>query len=385
MTSKPRGWCRVLLGVAFCSLVAGLSTLGRTGPVEAADPPGVMVGWHEKGDDLEALRAHEAALGKRMAVVRLYQQWTMPGNKVDEVVAEGRLALVSHKPPPEIGWLRIALGLEDRVIRDLAAKYRSYEREIVFIFHHEPHDDALDLKGGDYGLSANYVAAYRRIHDIFAAEGAHVSTGGNVSFGYSATTPWILEGDPAGSEDALYPGDAYVDVLAHDRYNWASCRDDAWEEFSENWAPVVRMAAAQGKPLIIGEFGSPPADGRRDQWFRNAADWMKQDPDARRWLIGFAYFHSLHSKCPWDFMNQDDGRQGWIDAFSHDPHFLGTPFPLPRSGPGPDRLPVPLPLPIPLDLPLPDLPLPDLPLPELPLPDLHLPDLEFPDPEPERR
>lgn len=380
-----RSWVRLAAAVGFCWLVAAIPNVVPSSlPGAGAGPAGVMVGWHEKGDDLEALRAHEAALGKRMAVVRLYHQWTLPGSKVDEVVAEGRLAVVSHKPPPEIGWLRIALGLEDHVIRDLAAKYESYGRDVVFIFHHEPHDDALDLKGGDYGLSVNYVAAYRRIHDIFAAEGAHVSAGGNVSFGYSATTPWVLEGEPSGSEDALYPGDAYVDVLAHDRYNWASCRDDDWEEFSDNWGPVVRMAAAHHKPLIIGEFGAPPAEGRRNEWFRNAAAWMKSDPDARRWLIGFAYFHSFHSTCPWDFMNQgDDGRLGWIEAFTRDPYFLGSPVPLPHTGSAPDRLPVPLPLPVPLDLPGVELPLPELP--ELPdLPGLDMPDMpdlpELPEP-----
>jgi hypothetical protein len=265
------------------------------------------------------------------------------------MVAEGRLVVVSHKPPALIGWLSIALGLEDAFIRQLAATYRSYGREIVFVFHHEPHDDALDLKTGTYGLSANFVSAFRRIHDIFVQEGAHASVGGNVLFGYSATTPWMLMGTPAGSEDVLYPGDAYVDVLAHDRYNWASCRGDAWEEFSENWGPVTKMAAAHQKPLIIGEFGAPPENGRRNDWFRNAAAWMKSDPDARAWLRGFNYYHSFHDTCPWDFLNQgDDGRVGWIEAFAGDPHFSGTPIPLPRpAAPAAPGLPMTPGLPVP--------------------------------------
>ncbi|MGH9000464.1 MAG: hypothetical protein ACRDY7_13880, partial [Acidimicrobiia bacterium] len=321
---------------------------------------GVMVGWHEDGDDLDAMRAHERALGKRMAVVRLYEQWGPPGTKVDEAVAEGRLAVVSHKPPPEIGWVRIAAGLEDAMIHALAEAYRAYGRDVVFVFHHEPHDDAIDLnQEGAYGLSGNFVAAFRRIHDVFVADGAHVSAGGNVSFGYSATTPWVLEGDPAGVGDDLYPGEGYVDVLAHDRYNWFSCRDDAWEEFSANWAPIVAVAARQRKPLIIGEFGSAPGGGRRNEWFAKAAAWMKSDPDARRWLIGFAYYHSHHDTCRWDFMNQgDDGRRGWAQAFGDDPYFLGSPFPLARPEPVAPGLPVLVPLP----LPLPDAVLPEPPM-----------------------
>jgi hypothetical protein len=349
-TLRPLGrFAAGVLGFLVVGLAAGT---GPSTPAGAEAPPGVMIGWHEQGDDLDALAAHEAALGKRMAVVRLYEQWNPPTAKVERAVAEGRLAVVSHKPPPTIGWLQIALGLEDALIHELAARYRAYGRQVVFIFHHEPHDDAADLKDGESGLSANFVAAFRRIHDIFVSDGAHVSAGGNVLFGYAATTPWMLEGDPPGSGDVLYPGDGYVDVLAHDRYNWASCRDDGWEEFADNWAPVVRMAAERRKPLVIGEFGAPPAGGRRDQWFRNAAAWMKSDPDARRWLFGFAYYHSFHDTCPWDFMNSDDGRTGWIEAFTGDPHFRGAPFPLPRPTNAAEPLPVLLPLPVPL----PDLP-----------------------------
>ncbi len=372
VTLMLRSVGRWVAAVLFFLLVAGLSSLSPPSPADAdaegGAPPGVMIGWHEKGDDLDTMRANEAALGKRMAVVRLYEQWALPGKAVDQVIAEGRLPVVSHKPPPEIGWLQIALGVEDGLVHALAAKYKSYGRDVVFVFHHEPHDDAYDLTGGDSaggsGLSANFVAAFRRIHDIFVSDGAHVSAGGNVSFGYSATSPWMVKGDPPGREDTLYPGDRYVDVLAHDRYNWASCRGDDWEEFSENWGPVVKMAAAHHKPLIIGEFGAPPAAGRRNEWFRNAAAWMKSDPDARQWLIGLAYYHSFHDSCAWDFMNQgDDGRLGWVEAFSNDPHFLGSPFPLARTGPARGGLLAPPPIPLPLPVPVPDLPtLPALPV-----------------------
>ena len=330
---------------AVLATVALVSAPGLVNSPAPADGPGVMIGWHEKSDDIATLRANEQALGKRFAVVRMYEQWNLPKPTVAEMAAEGRLVVVSHKPPPEIGWARIALGLEDQRIHELAAKYKSFGRDVVFVFHHEPHDDALDTRktrlelelpeidpgAPIYGTSAMFIEAFKRIRAVFVADGAHVSAGGNVSIGYSATTPWMLMGEPAGSADPLYPGDDAVDVLAHDRYNWASCRGDAWEEFADNWGPVVQMAAAHRKPLIIGEFGAAPEAGRRNDWFRNAAAWIKSDPAARQWLWGFAYFHSFHSKCPWDFMNQgDDGRLGWAEAFTADPYFTDTPRALPR-------------------------------------------------------
>lgn len=295
-----------------------------------------MIGWHEDGDDINALKTNERALGKRFAIVRTYQQWQLPGRKVDQLVAEGRLPLVSHKPPApgRGGWRAVASGREDGTIRSLARKYRSYGRQVIFSFHHEPHDDASDVKsGGRYGTSTDYKAAWRRIHDIFVKEGAAATSGGNVYFAYVATSNWMLRGSPPGSADAMYPGDDVVDVFAHDKYNWASCRDTKWVEFGEMWSPILDLAAARQKYLIPAEWGSPPAGGRRNEWFRNAAHFMKTDPRARQWLLGFAYYHSFHDNCHWDFMKQgNDGKDGWVETFSKDPYFVGTPFALPPVG-----------------------------------------------------
>ena len=317
--------------VGFVAAVAAVGPAGATGATPSRPENGaVMVGWHEDGDNVDLLRAHEAELGTRFALVRMYQQWQLPARKVASMINDGRLVLVSHKPPAG-GWAAVASGAEDPMIEALARAYKGFGREVLFSFHHEPHDDASDVKGGASGTAADYRAAWRRIRGIFDRAGASHSAGGNVFFAYSATGSWALK--PA---DPLYPGDDLVDVFAHDRYNWASCRGDAWEEFASEWAPLVALAAAHRKPLIAAEFGSPPAGGARNDWFRRAADWMRTDPLARRWMWGVAYFHSLHDTCPWDFLNQaDDGRLGWQDAF-RGPYFTGTPFSLASDGSSPN-------------------------------------------------
>ncbi|MEW6477269.1 MAG: hypothetical protein AB1679_33870 [Actinomycetota bacterium] len=331
----------VVAGVAGFVAVAGAAVPATAGPVTPSRPGdgAVMVGWHEQGDSVDGLRAHEAELGTRFALVRMYQQWQLPARKVATMINDNRLVLVSHKPPAG-GWAAVASGAEDAMIEAMAEAYRSFGHEVLFSFHHEPHDDASDVKGGTSGTAADYRAAWRRIRGVFDRVGASHSAGGNVFFAYSATGSWALKagaGGSAGSGDPLYPGDDLVDVFAHDRYNWASCRGDAWEEFASEWAPLVALAAAHRKPLIAAEFGSPPAAGARNDWFRRAATWLRTDPLARRWMWGFAYYHSLHDTCPWDFLSHgDDGRLGWQDAF-RDPYFTGTPFSL-ASVPSPPTI-----------------------------------------------
>lgn len=94
---------------------------------------------------------------------------------------------------------------------------------------------------------------------------------------------------------------------------------------------MVALAAHQGKKLLIGEFGCAPSmEGRsRDEWFRAAAQYAKTDPQASAHLIGACYYHSIHEGCRWDFLNQADGKQGWIDGFGSDDYFTSEPFPIP--------------------------------------------------------
>jgi hypothetical protein len=291
-----------------------------------------MLGWHEDGDDLALLAAHEAELGKNFAAVRLFQRrWREPGPDVDTMVGQDRLVLWSVKPPTDAGgverWSLVTDGSQENSIVAMTEKLKGYGREIVFVFHHEPHDSASDVTGGSAGTAAEFVAAFRylttRLRD----------SAPNVRIGYCATARRALAADGAGTlgaGDTLYPGDEYVDLLAHDRYNYFTCRGDPWEEFSTEWADTVRLAADHGKKLLIGEFGCAPSGegGSRDDWFRAAAAYIKSDAQAATHLIGGCYYHSVHAGCRWDFLNQADGKQGWIDAFVADDYFTSTPFPI---------------------------------------------------------
>jgi len=55
-----------------------------------------------------------------------------------------------------------------------------------------------------------------------------------------------------------YPGDAYVDNVAADAYNWFTCGHGAgrWNELSTLTDPVLAFARAHGKPASLPEFAS---------------------------------------------------------------------------------------------------------------------------------
>jgi beta-mannanase len=92
---------------------------------------------------------------------------------------------------------------------------------------------------------ADYVAAWRHIHDIFSAAGA-------------ANVTWVwcpnLEGNSSTPYSKLYPGDAYVDWTCLDGYNQGSSSTSFSNLYAKSYTDLTALAPT--KPVMIGEIGS---------------------------------------------------------------------------------------------------------------------------------
>ncbi len=353
----------------------GADTRGR-GPQQLGDQPGryarghlvsggVMVGWHESGDDPVKLAANEAILGEPFGLVRSYSpSWKVPSTRVRDWLAQGKFVLWSTKPPTDLAghddWTPAADGTQDAMIRQQVQLLQTWAEaggtEVGYIFNHEPHDNA-DIPGviddceqvGDIdypcaGTPAEFIDTYERIRAIITELGAT-----RVKLVYTATLSRAAETAPGssvlGSGDAMTQGEAgesvigYVDLIAHDSYNWYCFRSSCNWEFPDDsggWARGVKLAETQGKQLIIAETAShpgcdamgPPGFGcenedtlpspNRDDWMARIGTWLESDAQARRWIVGFAYYHTLHSH-DWRFADQTgltaSGQVGWRDVF----------------------------------------------------------------------
>jgi hypothetical protein len=355
----------------------GADTRGAA-PLEPGDQPGryarghlvsggVMVGWHEDGDDPVMLAGHEAILGEPFGLVRSYSsRWKTPSTRVRDWLAQGKFVLWSVKPPDDLeghdDWTPVADGTQDAMIRQQVSLLQSWAEaggtQAGYIFNHEPHDDA-DVLGqvddceqvgdGDYpcsGTPAEFIDSYERIRAIIDELGAD-----RVKLAYTATLSRASATAPGstilGSGDPMTRGEggesviSYVDLIAHDSYNWYCYRSDCDWDFpdeSSGWGRAVRLAEIQGRQLIMAETAShpgcdataPPGSGcenedpaglpspTRDDWLMRIGTWLESDARARRWIVGFVYYHSLHEH-DWRFVDQTglsaSGRTGWRNVF----------------------------------------------------------------------
>lgn len=160
---------------------------------------------------------------------------------------------------------RILSGEWDAFFRQWATDAKRFNRRVLLRFGFEFNGDWFSW-GGKPEL---FVAAWRRARAIFDAVGAD-----NVEWVWAAN----ITSHPGGPDNDMhryYPGDAFVDWVAVDGYNWG---DDykpwhKWTSFQKLFEGVMLDFAARypTKPVMIAEFGCPEGDdGQKAKWIRDA-------------------------------------------------------------------------------------------------------------------
>jgi len=219
--------------------------------------------------DMSVISAISHSVGKVPAVVMWYSHWAGPYSAYPFVV-QGIANVVGTGALPMLTWMSsdpsagaesvpgpddpltdaaIAAGSEDAMLRSFAAGVRT-SNHVVFIRLDQ------EMNGGwypwDAGVDGNtpqaFVAMWRHIHDLFRDEGAT-----NVRWVWS---PNVECGGCTPYRD-LYPGDAYVDWIGLDGYNYAATNGGSWLSFDQvyrqSYADLLKIT---DKPMMISELGS---------------------------------------------------------------------------------------------------------------------------------
>lgn len=278
----------------------------------------------------DAISRVESLIGRRFAVDHQYYRWddAFPTPYEYWTADQGRIPLLSwnarERDGTPVSWRSIADGQRDAWIVRRADAVEAFGRPMYLSFHHEPEDDLAA-----FGTSADFVAAYRHVVDVFRARGVT-----NVAFVWTMMYWSFFDG----KAPSFYPGDAYVDFVGSDAYNWFPGRPNTvWRSFAYQMQPTVTFARAHGKPIIVAEYGvqeDPAVSGRKAQWFRDALSTLEAWPD----VAAVVYFDS-YKRYPW----VTDSSASSIAAYAGiandawlrpgaSPSPTPTPSPSPRSG-----------------------------------------------------
>jgi mannan endo-1,4-beta-mannosidase len=137
----------------------------------------------------------------------------------------------------------IADGSKDAYLRNFAAAVRDYRCPVILSFGHEMNGNWFPW-GYGHTSPAVFVAAWRRIVDIFASEQAS-----------NVTWLWTVNAEPAGNRGVSplapwWPGAAYVSWVGVDGYYRSA--GDTFESLFGNTLPQIRELAPD-TPVLIAE------------------------------------------------------------------------------------------------------------------------------------
>lgn len=239
-----------------------------------------------------ALDDAERSAGRHLDMVMWYVHWGGPwsafnAGDVHTVIARGSTPVITWMSDDPTASSQsayslqgIAVGQHDAYIRAWADGLRGAGGRVVLRFDHEMNGNWYPWSPGQNGqTAAGYVAAWRHVHDVFVAEGAtnvQWLWSPNVAFTGSAPLP------------PLYPGDAYVDRVGVDGFNWGST-DGAhtWQAFATIFDTTVsQVAAISHRPLMIGEVACTESGGDKAAWI---SDFFAALSHAGA-LTGFVWF-----------------------------------------------------------------------------------------------
>jgi len=233
-----------------------------------------------------------SGLHRQVAMVRLYDQWgdRGPAATAGSLMAGGRTILQSLKPIG-VQFSAITAGTHDAYLTTymtaLNALGVANGRNVFFTFDHE-----TDASFTDHGTAAEFVAAWRHIHDLARTAGLTVAAGGRVRFTIIFTSFGFTQPSRTAPRVApLWPGDDVVDQIGVDAYNFSGCQSgpfnpSKWSDISAHLDPALAWINAHmgAKPVFVPEWGTeddPGTPGRKAQWIDNARAYFDATPQIK--------------------------------------------------------------------------------------------------------
>ena len=286
------------MALAAAVLVPGTDAAAAARPKPVAKPAGPAVAllrpaaghkylglaYDRIPQDAGLLKTTASRIGKTPNLLEYYASFKEDFNASATRNAwnAGALTLLTWEPYT-VSAADISAGKDDAYLRKFATAVRDTDLPVALNFGHEMNGDWYPW-GTKPTRAADFVAAYRHIHDVFDQVGAK-----KVIWVWTAN---IVNFVPTVALAPLYPGDAYVDWIGIAGYN------ENWE----NWKSadvfdktVTQVRTFSRKPLLIAETGvdaGPTQASRISELFSYVS--------ASKDFIGFVYF-DYDQRMDWRF------------------------------------------------------------------------------------
>jgi beta-mannanase len=262
----------------------------------------------------------ETTLGRKLAIVHHFFGWTDDWlTPIPSALSSGKIPLITWETwnaGVGVPLDEILSGAHDSLIRSRATAAKNIGQRFFLRWGHEMNGNWYPWDGFHNGANAaaasKYIAVYRRIHDIFVAQGAT-----NVIWVFCPNVDSVPQ-ESWNQWANYYPGDDYVDWLAFDGYNWGSVlAGSAWQSFSAMASRIYPSLAAKNKPIMIPETASAELGGDKPAWIASVVPALASSYPNIKALV---WFH-MNKETDWRLDSSAATRSASI-AMASASHFL---------------------------------------------------------------
>jgi beta-mannanase len=218
--------------------------------------------WQDAPWDSATWNRFEANAGKSVSVIHFGQPppWERGFDVRPFELARKRGAIPAVDMSTKSASLRdLTAGRYDDSIAAWARGAKGWRRPFFLILDVEMNGPWEPYGPANGNEPADFVHAWRHIHDVFAAVGAT-----------NVTWVWCPNIDPGGHfvpYKDLYPGDNYVDWTGLDGYDFDGTAS-FFSLFSSSYAALLRLAPR--KPVMLSQMGADEATGKKAAWITDA-------------------------------------------------------------------------------------------------------------------
>ena len=237
---------------------------------------GVNASNPNRASKIDLIDQYTQQVGTMPKVVHYYLSWSDGGPfdraLNDAIVARGATPMLTWNPQdwrygvtqPAYTDAVIASGVYDALLRQWGHDLDAWGKPFYLRIGDEMNGDWDPWSPGvNSNTVATYIAMWRHVVTTMRAAGNGLP---NVRFIWCPGT--VDQG--AADFTPMYPGDAYVDWIGLDGFNWGTETPNhhlGWQSFSDVFQQgYARITALTTKPLMIAEIGSVEKGGDKAAW-----------------------------------------------------------------------------------------------------------------------
>jgi beta-mannanase len=282
--------------------------------------------WGAATPDLPTLQSFNSDAGKPASLYLFYNGFannaSFDASQATAIQSLGATPFLAWEPwdatngtvdQPAYSLANIASGAFDTYISTWAQEIKAWGQPLWLEFAPEMNGNWYPWGNAVNGNTpAEYIAAYRHVHDLFTDAGVT-----NVVWVW--TTNVTSNGStPIGD---FYPGDAYVNFLGVDGYNWGTTQSwgSVWQTPTQVFnQTLVDLEQLSTRPIVIAETASTEQGGNKAQWIRQFFSMMAATPVIK----AFVWFN-FNKETDWQIESSSTARAAFAAGVANSRYLPG--------------------------------------------------------------